>query len=75
MVKFKVFDMRELKDTVDKQDTDPASVKWLYDTTHDFYAAVAEFASSVDVVSISGSPWGEDAKAYMNGEVVVWYRE
>lgn len=46
-----------------------------YKDTHELYAVVAAFASTVKVVAITGSAWGEDAVRYLAGDIVVWYKE
>lgn len=53
-----------------------------YDTCGELYEAVAEFASTVHLVSITGSPHTTSpSQCYVReagdnaGDVVVWYRE
>ncbi len=45
--------------------------------TDEMYAGVAEFATSLGdrLITISGTPWGENNEGYLHGHVVVWYHE
>lgn len=77
-VRFRAFSMRETVEVDGMVDgffgKKPGKVtRRRYRTPDDLYRAVAAFASTVAVVSISGTPWSETYEAYASGDVVVWY--
>jgi hypothetical protein len=83
MVKFRVFNLRQVIVTEEKQkgllggETTIRKETFLYRTTQELYAAVAQFASEVGdrLITISGTPYGEDARSYLVADIVAWYHE
>lgn len=82
-ITFRIFSLRNTKRVTKEYKGFFGGVRQYEDTvaayanTHELYTAIAAFASEVGdrLITITGTPWGENSHLYMSGDVVVWYKQ